>query len=254
VTPREVRRSDTRHVGRRVLLYDTLPSTNDLAAELAADPANDGVVVVADFQTAGRGQYGRAWQSRPGASLLMSVAVHPPPQAGRPVVLTAWAAVAVGDAVRELTGAEARIKWPNDLLVRDKKVCGILIEQRRGVVAGIGLNLNQTAEEFAAAGLPEAASLAMVAGTPVEPAAALGVVVRHLDDVFAQLVGGEWDALEGEWGRRFGLLGRPVVAELADGAAAAGLLRELGFDGIALDGRDGVRVLRPELVRQLRPG
>src|SRR6266498_1996281 len=82
--PRETWELDTRHVGRRVLVYDALPSTNDAAADLAADPANAGAVVVADFQTAGRGQYGRTWQSRPGASLLMSVLLAPPATLRRP--------------------------------------------------------------------------------------------------------------------------------------------------------------------------
>jgi BirA family biotin operon repressor/biotin-[acetyl-CoA-carboxylase] ligase len=245
VTP-TTRHFGTRHVGRRVLLYDSLPSTNDLAAELA----EDGLVVVADFQTAGRGQYGRAWQSRPGASLLMSVAIRPPAEVRRPVVLTAWAAVAVAEAVRELTGVQARIKWPNDLLVRGKKVCGILIEQRDAVVCGIGLNLNQTADEFAEAGLPEADSLGAVAGWPIERDAALEAVVLRLDEEYDRLVGGELVPLESDWKWRVGLLGRPVVAELADGTAAAGRLRDLRFDGVELDGG---RVLTPEFVRQLRP-
>ena len=171
-TPRETRHSDARHLGRTILLYRDVPSTNDLAASFAEDHA--GTVFVADHQSSGRGQYGRIWQAAPGTSLLMSVLLFPPPELRRPVILTAWAAVALGDAIRELAGAEARIKWPNDLLVGGKKVCGLLIEQAAGVVVGLGLNLNQTAEDFA--GLPDAASLAMIAGRTVERDAALEAV------------------------------------------------------------------------------
>ena len=91
--PREEWSFDTRHVGRRVVVYDRLDSTNNTAAVLAADPENAGVVVVAETQTAGRGQYGRVWDAPPGTSLLMSVLLFPPVAVRRPVVLTALAAV-----------------------------------------------------------------------------------------------------------------------------------------------------------------
>jgi BirA family biotin operon repressor/biotin-[acetyl-CoA-carboxylase] ligase len=245
-TPRETLHFDTRHVGRRVQLFDELSSTNDTAA--GEEP---GTVVVADFQSAGRGQYGRVWQAKPGTSLLLSVVVAPPPELRRPVILTAWAAVAVADAVFRLTGQQAKIKWPNDLLVRGKKVCGILIEQRAATVVGIGLNLNQTAAEFAVAGLPDATSLAILAGQPIDSRAALAAVVRHLDDEYDRLMSGERVPLEADWKWRIGLLGRQVVAERSDGSTVVGRLRDLSFDGIELESDGGIRVLKPEEVRHL---
>ncbi|MBA4064358.1 MAG: biotin--[acetyl-CoA-carboxylase] ligase [Isosphaera sp.] len=247
--PRAEWRLDTHRVGRRVLFFDSLDSTNTTAAALA----EDGLAVVADFQTAGRGQYGRVWQARPGGSLLMSVVLRPPPELCRPVVLTALAAVAVADAVYALTGCQARVKWPNDVLVRGKKVCGILIESAAVAVVGIGLNLNQTADEFAAAGLPGAASLRVFSGAETDPADAAAVVLRKLNAEYERLLGGEQVGVEADWKWRVGLLGRPVVAELADGTAVAGRLREMTFDGLELDAPDGMRVLVPETVRHLRP-
>ncbi|HET6573354.1 MAG TPA: biotin--[acetyl-CoA-carboxylase] ligase [Fimbriiglobus sp.] len=245
---------DTRHVGRRVLAFDSVSSTNDIAAGLAADPDNAGTVVIADQQTAGRGQYGRVWQSRPGTSLLMSVLLAPPEELRRPVVLTAWAAVGVGEAIRTLTGVQAKLKWPNDLLVHGKKVCGILIEQGAGTVAGIGLNLNQSASDFAAAGLPDATSLALAAGTSIDPQAAAVAVIRRLDEEYDRLLAGERVPLEADWKWRLGLLGRQVVAELADGSVLGGRLRDLSFDGVEIEpGEFAIEVVRPEFVRQLRP-
>lgn len=247
--PRETWDLDTRHVGRRVLVYDSVPSTNDTAAGLEA-----GGVVVADFQTAGRGQYGRTWQSRPGASLLMSVRLDPPTELRRPVVMTAWAAVCVAEAIFALTGVQARIKWPNDLLVRGQKVCGILIEQGVGLVAGIGLNLNQSADDFAANALPDATSLALIAGKPFDSRAAAVAVIRRLDAEYHRLLVGELVPLEADWKWRVGLLGRHVVVELTDGTRVAGRLRDLTFAGVELEVATGMRAIPPECVRQLRAG
>jgi BirA family biotin operon repressor/biotin-[acetyl-CoA-carboxylase] ligase len=251
-TPAEEWAFPTERVGRRVLVFDELDSTNTFAAALPPD-ADDGLVVIARNQTAGRGRFGRPWRSRPGAALLMSVVLSPPAELRRPVILTAWAAVAVAEAVRELAGAQARIKWPNDLYVRGKKVCGILIEQGARTVTGIGLNLNQTADEFAALGLPAAASLGMLAGHAVELRGAAESVVRHLDAEWGRLVGGERAAVEADWKWRVGLLDRDVEVELADGSRPTGRLREMTFNGLELERPDGtLAVIRPEEVEHVR--
>lgn len=184
----------------------------------------------------------------------MSVVLYPPPELRRPAVLTAWAALAVGDAVFKLTGVQARIKWPNDLLVRGKKVCGILIEQGVGAgaprtVVGIGLNLNQTVEDFTAAELPDAASLGVVSGREFEVRTAADVVIRCLDAEYSRLHAGERVAVEADWKWRIGLLGRQVIVERTDGTHLRGRLREMSFDGLEVE-VDGPlpAVIPPEAV------
>ena len=248
--PRETWSLPLRHVGRRVLVFDRLDSTSDLAASLADDPANDGIAVLADEQTTGRGQYGRSWLCPAGSGVLLSVLLLPPPALRRPAALTAWAAVAVCDAVADLAGLDARIKWPNDVLVSGKKVCGILIEQGRGTVAGLGLNVNQPAEAFAAAGLPEAASLAVFTGRQRDSAEVARHLLARLDEHYAALLDGRTAALEATWRRRLGLLGEVVRAETHDGPLV-GPLRELSWEAVILDGPAGLVRLRPEAVRQL---
>jgi BirA family biotin operon repressor/biotin-[acetyl-CoA-carboxylase] ligase len=246
--PRQEWTLDTRRLGRRVLAYDRVDSTNNVAAALAEDPGNDGVVVLAEEQTAGRGQYGRTWLAPPGASVLMSVLLFPPLPLRRPAVLTAWAAVAVCDVVRRTTGVPAKIKWPNDVLLRGRKVCGILIEQRRGTVAGIGLNVRQTAEELVLAGLTEATSLSQHAPRPLETAEVARLLVGQLDEDYDLLCQGDLGTLEARWKWHLGLLGRQVRARCLDGSEQ-GRLMELGFDGARLRRPDGTAVvLAPEAV------
>lgn len=247
--PREIWQFDTVHVGRRVLNYDRVDSTNNLAAQLANTESDD-FAIVADFQSAGRGQYGRAWQSRPGSSLLMSVVLRPPLALRRPVILTAFASVAVAEVVFALTGAQARIKWPNDLLIHDKKCCGLLIELHgEAAIIGIGLNLNQTTEDFGALGLPDATSLGILARKRFDTRPVCEILLRGLDREFNRLVRGEQVAVEAEWKWRTGLLGHHVEIELIGGEKVHGRLREMGFDGLEIEVDHGFfQTLLPEKI------
>jgi BirA family biotin operon repressor/biotin-[acetyl-CoA-carboxylase] ligase len=243
----------TRLIGRRVLVYDRVDSTNEVAAVLAAEPGQDGAVVLAREQTAGRGQHRRGWDCPPGRGVLLSVLLFPPPALRRPVVLTAWAAVAVAETVREITGQQALIKWPNDVLLHGRKVCGILIEQGRGTVVGIGLNVTQTAEDFAAAGLPGAGSLALfTGGLPAVESVARQLLTR-LDEGYDGLLRGDVTTLEACWKTGVGLLGREVIAVCTDGTTVRGRLRECTFAGLELERANSLSVmLMPERVRGLK--
>lgn len=253
MSPSETWSLNTTHIGRRVNVFETLASTNTTASELAVLPENDGVVVIADYQTTGRGQYGRVWQSRPKCSLLMSVVLNPPSELCRPAILTALAAVAVVEAIVDLSGIQASIKWPNDVLIRGKKVCGILIEKHgSAAVVGIGLNINQTAEEFIAAGLLEATSLEIESTRPIERRFAVERVIQRLDQAYEQVFSGERTAIEAEWKERIGLIGRRVLIEHMDGSTIVGQIREMQFDRLVLELEDGTRqMILPETVRHI---
>jgi BirA family biotin operon repressor/biotin-[acetyl-CoA-carboxylase] ligase len=251
-TPQEWR-LETRHVGRRVLVYPRLESTNSEAAALAVDPANAGTVVLADEQSAGRGRQGRSWDCPPGTGVLLSVLVFPPPELRRPAVLTAWAAVSVCETVRRAAGLRAVIKWPNDVLVRGRKVCGILIEQGLGTVVGIGLNVNQTAAHFAGAGLGQAGSLALFAGRPLDVRQTARLLIEQLDAQYDRMCRGDLAGLEGEWRRHVGLAGREVAVECLE-TVHRGRLRALNWSGVELELSEGdVLRLAPEAVQHLGP-
>ena len=186
--------------------------------------------------------------------MLLSVLLFPPPALRRPAVLTAWAAVAVCETVRRLTGLQARIKWPNDVLLRGRKVCGILIEQGRAAVVGVGLNVRQPAEYFAETGLPNGASLAQFTDAELDARFAAEALLHRMDEEYGRLLDGDLATLETRWKRHIGLLGRDVIAERYDGPTHRGRLLELGFDGMRLEAPgSGMLDLPPERVRHLEP-
>lgn len=270
--PRQEWSLGTRRLGRRVLVFDRLDSTNDLAATLAGDPDNDGLAILAGEQTAGRGQHGRTWLAAPGQSVLLSLLVAPPPELCRPAVLTAWAAVAVCRTIHHTIGQPTRIKWPNDVLLHGRKICGILIESavrsppsairqgqertadsgQRMAVVGIGLNVQQSAAAFAAAGLPEATSLAQFTVHRLDTHAVAIDLIRQLDGDYDALCQDNLGALETCWKERLGLLGKQVVAECHD-ATHQGRLIELSFRGVKLS-RPGEPslILAPERIQRIQ--
>lgn len=269
-TPQAIWSLPTRHLGRRVLVFRQLPSTNSLALTLGQDPTNHGLVILAHEQTAGRGQYGRSWHAPPGSSVLMSLLLFPPAHLCRPAVLTAWAAVAVCDSIDDLTGRAATIKWPNDVYLQGKKVCGILIEQRRGVgipacpadtnvcptpapavAVGIGLNVSQSAEFFERAGLTLGGSLLTITGTMFDAADVARRLIHALDDSYARLHDGDWRTLESSWQARLGLLGAEVEVESAT-ARRRGRLLDVTLDAVLLDVGEGAPLrIVPEAVRHI---
>ncbi len=248
----------TRYLGRRVWLFERVGSTNTLALALAEDSRQDGLVVLAREQTAGRGQYGRAWLAPAGSSVLMSVVWFPPPPLRRPALQTAWAAVSVCRLLQHVVGRRAHIKWPNDVLVSGRKICGILLEQRASgaglaSVAGIGLNVSQSREMLAAAGLPEATSLAILTGQILDWRTIARQLIAILDEAYAGLHEGDLGSLEEDWKRRLGLFGKPVRAELFDHTSVHGRLREISFDRLDLEFSSGeVRSFPPEQIKHLQ--
>lgn len=144
----------TRILGKQVVYRPVLDSTNVLAKRLAMEDCPEGTVVVADTQTAGRGRLGRDWSSSPCKGIWMSVVLRPAAKPEEVNLITLAAAVAVVRALKDAAGVEAAIKWPNDVLLDGKKVCGILtemgseMERVHYVILGIGINVNQEAADF----------------------------------------------------------------------------------------------------------
>lgn len=218
--------SETRF--RDVRLIRETGSTNRLVAELAAAGAPEGVVVSADFQSAGRGRLDRAWDAQPGDGLLVSALLRPEAlPAERWHLVTAAAALAGRDACREVAGVEPGIKWPNDLMVGGAKLAGVLAEAAgAAVVVGMGLNVHS--------GPPGAAVLDRVAGRRTSRGELLEKWLRSFDRLL-----GDWDAVAARYRRDCATVGQTVSVELGGGEMLKGLAEEvdrLGRLVVALPG------------------
>ncbi len=189
-----------------ILHFDSLPSTNLEAAKRALDGAPEGLVVVADEQTAGRGRLGRHWASPKGAGLYFSVVLRPDLDPARWPLITFAAALAVHDAVLEHCGLTTDIKWPNDIMAFDKKLCGILaetVDTKMGgpLVLGIGLNLSSTSfsEELS----QTATSLESLTGKTPNREVVLQAILVSFQKRYAELRGAEgWRRVINEWSKR----------------------------------------------------
>ncbi|HEY3671976.1 MAG TPA: biotin--[acetyl-CoA-carboxylase] ligase [Acidimicrobiia bacterium] len=192
----------------RVEWFSTLDSTNRHALDAARTGAPDGLVVVADEQTAGRGRLGRTWEAPPGSSLLVSVLLRrsgDPARAAGHVVMAAG--VALAEAVEDVAGVDAGLKWPNDLVVDDRKLAGLLAEaDGDALVVGAGCNVNW--EEFPEELVATATACNLEAGHLVDRDALLDAFL----DRFATALGAG-DAVVDEYRARLATLGRSVRVE-----------------------------------------
>lgn len=213
-------------VGRVITHLAETGSTNSLALGCRMD----GAVFVADRQTAGRGRRGRVWESRPGLGLWCSVAL-----AGGPEGLNFAAPLAVMAALQEQVPVV--LKWPNDILIDGKKVCGVLVEHRAGWSAvGIGLNVGHALDDFSPALRETATSLALATGRPWSRYAVLRPVLAALAARVATLRSGGLATLRAAWEASLNVVGRPVaragVTGTVIGLTDAGALRVRTAAGI----------------------
>lgn len=212
----------TSYIGRNLVYYTSVRSTNDEAKMLAQQGAPEGTVVVAEVQTAGRGRLGREWLSPSHVNLLLSLIFRPPLAPIQAQRLTMICSLAVADAIHDVAQIEAQIKWPNDLLLAGRKAGGILTELGlRGtlldyVVVGLGLNVNLRKEQLPPELRLTATSVAEVLGRPIRREALLCTLLGQLERRYERLKAGEMPV--SEWASRLATLGRWVRVSDAEGA------------------------------------
>ena len=219
-------------IGCEVRSYRQVGSTMDLAREAAQAGAPDGLVIVADEQTAGRGRLNRQWVAPPGSSLLTTTLLRPRPDIAPK--LTIIAALAVCEAIEEVTGLAVRLKWPNDALINGKKVCGILIEADSDGTAdnlvamvGIGLNVNFDPANLTEAVFPPT-TLSHELGRDVDRLSLLRALLRSLDRLLAAAERGE--PVHEQWQQRLDTIGKLVRVTVGNDVVE-GLAEGIGPNG-----------------------
>ncbi|HZC04301.1 MAG TPA: biotin--[acetyl-CoA-carboxylase] ligase [Ktedonobacterales bacterium] len=227
-------------LGTPLIYVGEMGSTNAYAGELARDGAAEGTLVTTDYQSAGRGRVGRVWKERRNQQLALSLVLRP---SFPPHFLVMASALAVAQAIEAVTNLRPDIKWPNDVLISGRKVCGILIETSAGVaVLGMGVNVNGSVDAD-----PELASrattLQATRGQPVSREALAVAIITRLDARYGDLLEGGAEArraLRESWRERLVTLGRRAIVRQRD-ATLAGLALDVDDDGALLlrldDGR-----------------
>lgn len=175
----------TNYMGRQVFSYDEVTSTNTVAKQLADEGKEEGTLIVSDKQIQGKGRRGRYWESPKGSGIFMTVILKPKMKPVYASMLTLVAALALNDAITDLTGLEAKIKWPNDVVVNKKKVAGILTELSAEVdyinhiVVGIGVNVSM--KDFPEELKDKATSLLLESGKSIGRAQLIAKTMEYLE-------------------------------------------------------------------------
>jgi BirA family biotin operon repressor/biotin-[acetyl-CoA-carboxylase] ligase len=182
-------------IGREIIVLEQTSSTNDAILQIATADSNEGLVLFAEHQTAGRGQRGNRWESAPGKGLWFSILLRPRIDLASSSQLTAWAAEAISCAIENEFFLTATIKLPNDVQIDECKVAGVLVEMRAQknaphlAIAGIGVNVNQSREDFPKELQSRAISLAMARGKQVDRQKFAIALLRNLDRTYRELFG-----------------------------------------------------------------
>jgi BirA family biotin operon repressor/biotin-[acetyl-CoA-carboxylase] ligase len=229
-------------VWTQVRTVDTTGSTNADLAAAARDGAESGQVLVSDHQSTGRGRFTRVWEAPPGTSLAISALLRPP--AGVPASRWLWlpllTGLAVADGIRNATGIRAELKWPNDVLIEGRKVCGILAERvdsdaGAAAILGMGVNTTLATDQLP---VPTATSLAL-AGADVEPGEVAAGILDALGEWYVRWLGGS--ELRSEYAARCSSVGRIVRVQSSAAQSVVGEATGVDANGcllVRVDGRE----------------
>ena len=238
----------TRWLGRTFHFYNEVDSTNATAMDLAQQDAPEGTVVLAEQQLRGRGRKDRSWHSPAGVGIYCSIILRPELSPAKTMLLTPMTAVAIARAVALETNLSPRIKWPNDILINDKKVVGILLESKVGAtevehaIIGFGINVNHTQADLPQELLLAASSLFIEVGEPVDRGKLITKILAEVEYLYEGLQQGDFAIILEEWRHFSATLGRHVRI-LQQGELTEGIAVDVTEEGALL-----VRVEQDSLI------
>lgn len=236
---------ESQTIGKNLLWFDEINSTNTYAKRIAADGADHGTVVLADFQTAGRGRMERSFQSPRGKGIYLSVLLRPEVPIERLMCVTALAGVAVCNAVEKVSGVRPGLKWPNDPVLGKRKVCGILTELvmtpegKPVLILGIGINVSQTEGDFSPDVRAIATSISEELGCFVDRCVLTAELLRQLERLDVVLNSGEWSEELQTYRKDCVHLGKRVRLIGPNGQETAMAIDIDEMFGLVVEGEDG---------------
>jgi len=232
----------TEFIGKEVLFFDELDSTNTKASKLAREGVVEGTVVIAESQSKGRGRIERSWYSPPGANIYTSIILRPklPPQATQTITLVS--AVALAEAIEETAGVRPSLKWPNDILVGGKKVAGILTEMSsesdrvKHIIIGIGINVNIEVTDLPGGLRYPASSLKHESGSKIDRTELVRNLYSRLEKWYKILLSDGSEEIVETWREYFTFVGKEIRIEGYRGIGAEPVITEGICLGIDSDG------------------
>jgi len=224
----------TKIFGSEIFAFDLIDSTNLKAKALAREGASEGTIVIAEEQTAGRGRFSRAWFSERGKNLTFSLIIKPKIKNEYNGILSLYAGLAVAQAIQNILHTTPKCKWPNDVLLGDKKVCGILSEAilmndiPEAIIIGIGINVNQTyfPEEIK----QTATSLSLYAGKQFNRFEVLAAVLERLENLYGDIQKGLLINILDGWKHYCSMFGKEISINQS-GQLTKGIAIGLDNDG-----------------------
>jgi BirA family biotin operon repressor/biotin-[acetyl-CoA-carboxylase] ligase len=235
----------TKWMGRTIHHFQTLDSTNSKAYQLALNGAKEGEVVISESQGKGRGRLGRQWFSPPFLNLYLSVILRPKISPHQASLITLMTAVATADAIQKFSGLLPLIKWPNDILLRDRKVAGLLneihseMDRIHFVILGVGVNLNMDEKMFSKEIRAVATSLKIEMGQTVSRKAFLQIFLQELEKWYSIFLEEGGAVILKAWRDRAHIKGRQVKVT-SFGETVAGIAIDVDSDGaLILETEDG---------------
>ena len=237
----------TKWIGKTIHYFRTLDSTNAKAYQLALNGAEEGEVVIAEFQEKGRGRLGRHWFSPPFLNLYVSIILRPKISPHQASLITLMAAVATADAIQKFSGLLPLIKWPNDILLHDRKVAGLLneihseMDRIHFVILGIGVNLNMSEKMFSKEIRSVATSLKIEMGQTISRKAFLQSLLQELEKWYTIFIKEGNAIILKAWRDRAHIKGRRVKVT-SFGEKLVGMAVDVDSDGaLILETEDGKR-------------
>jgi BirA family transcriptional regulator, biotin operon repressor / biotin---[acetyl-CoA-carboxylase] ligase len=232
----------TKIIGKEIFSFDSVDSTNAFAKKLTADKSYDGTLIIAEEQTLGRGRFNRKWESEKEKNLTLSIVLQPYSHIENIGLIPLCTGAMIARSVEHFTKLKTECKWPNDILIDGKKVCGILIEssstnniQRRYII-GIGININQ--ETFSADIISTASSLKLISGKDIDRIKLLINILESLEEMYKNFIDGNHKVMIDEWLSRCTLIGKKITV-LQSGKEIKGKALKLDNDGNLILDCDG---------------